>query len=71
MSTRRPKFVIKSAAGGQWVYQYVGANGEVMMTSETVHNLQDALDSVASVQRSAHETRVEIRDAGDDVIETL
>jgi uncharacterized protein YegP (UPF0339 family) len=71
MSTRRPKFVIKPSADGQWVYQYVGANGEPMMGSETVQNKGDALDSVTSIQRSAHEAVVEIQDADGNVVERL
>jgi uncharacterized protein YegP (UPF0339 family) len=68
---RKMKFVIKPSADGQWVYQCIGANGEPMMGSETVHNRGDAIDSVDSIRRSAHEASIEVQDADGNVVQTF
>lgn len=68
---KKYRFQVKPSADGQWVYQFIAANGQVMMTSETVHNMQDAIDSCSSVQRHAYDAPVVVLDADDKVVEVL
>jgi uncharacterized protein YegP (UPF0339 family) len=71
MSTRRPKIIIKPSSDGQWVYQYIGANGEPMMTSETVVNEADAIKSANSIRMNAHECVIEVHDAAGNVLDRV
>jgi uncharacterized protein YegP (UPF0339 family) len=47
------KFVVRKNKGGEFFWQLVGRNGEVMAVSEGMSRKQSCLDSIASVKSSA------------------
>lgn len=53
------KFVIKKGSSGQFHFNLVSANGEVVVTSETYTTKQSAQDGIESVRRLATDATVE------------
>jgi uncharacterized protein YegP (UPF0339 family) len=47
------RFVIRKSKNGEFYWQLVGGNGEVMAVSEQMSRKQSCLDSIASVQKNA------------------
>jgi uncharacterized protein YegP (UPF0339 family) len=47
------RFVIKKASSGQYRFNLVASNGQVLATSETYTRKQSALDTIRSIQTSA------------------
>jgi uncharacterized protein YegP (UPF0339 family) len=47
------KFVIKKTSNGQFRFSLVASNGQVVATSESYQRKQSALDTIASIQKSA------------------
>jgi uncharacterized protein YegP (UPF0339 family) len=47
------KFVVRRNKGGEFFWQLVGSNGEVMAVSEGMSRKQSCLDSIDSIKRSA------------------
>jgi uncharacterized protein YegP (UPF0339 family) len=54
------KFVVRRNKAGEFFWQLVGGNGEVMAVSESMPRKQSCLDSIESVKRDA---------AGGDVVD--
>jgi hypothetical protein len=54
------KFVVRKNKGGEFFWQLVGGNGEVMANSEGMSRKQSCMDSIESIKRSA---------AGADVVD--
>lgn len=52
------KFVVRKNKGGEFFWQLVGGNGEVMAVSEGMSRKQSCLDSIESVQKRAAEAEV-------------
>ena len=52
------RFVIKKAQNGQFWWQIVSSNGQVMAASETMTRKQSCLDAIASVRQSAGDAEV-------------
>ena len=46
------KFVIKKSANGQFRFNLVASNGQVVATSEQYQRKQSALDTIGSIQKS-------------------
>lgn len=60
------KFVVRRNKGGEFFWQLVGANGEVMAVSEGMSRKQSCMDSIDSVKRKASDADVVDRtDEGD------
>jgi uncharacterized protein len=47
------KFVVRRNKGGEFFWQLVGSNGEVMAVSEGMSRKQSCLDSIDSIKRNA------------------
>ena len=47
------QFEIRRASGGQYYWRIVASNGQVLATSETYYNKQDAHSAAESVKQSA------------------
>ncbi|HYI21556.1 MAG TPA: DUF1508 domain-containing protein [Candidatus Limnocylindrales bacterium] len=52
------KFRIRKNKGGEFFWQLVGSNGEVMAVSEGMSSKQSVRDSIDSVKRNAGEAEV-------------
>ena len=52
------RFVIRKAKNGEFYWQLVGGNGEVMAVSEQMKQKQSCLNSIASVQKNASDAQV-------------
>lgn len=52
------QFEIRRASGGQYYWRIVATNGQVLATSETYYNKQDARSAAESVKRSAADAPV-------------
>jgi uncharacterized protein YegP (UPF0339 family) len=52
------KFVIRRNKAGEFFWQLVGGNGEVMAISEGMSRKQSCVDSIASVQKRAADAEV-------------
>lgn len=49
MTTKTSKFEIRKSDDGQFYYVLIGANGEIMLTSETMtqkHSVKDSIESI-------------------------
>lgn len=57
------KFVVRKNKAGEFFWQLVGGNGEVMAMSEGMTRKQSCLDSIESVKRSAGGAEVVDRSA--------
>jgi uncharacterized protein YegP (UPF0339 family) len=47
------KFVVRKNKGGEFFWQLVAGNGEVMAVSEGMSRKQSCLDSIESIKKSA------------------
>ena len=47
------KFVVRKNKGGEFYYQVVGGNGEVMAVSEGMSRKQSCLDAIESIKKNA------------------
>jgi len=47
------EFQVKNAGDGQFRFNIVASNGEIVATSETYTRKQSALDTIASFQKNA------------------
>jgi len=47
------KFVVKKASNGQFRFNLVASNGQVVATSESYTQKRSAMDTIASIQTSA------------------
>jgi uncharacterized protein YegP (UPF0339 family) len=52
------KFVVRKNKGGEFYYQVVGGNGEVMAVSEGMSRKQSCLDSIESIKKNASDADV-------------
>ena len=52
------KFVIRMNKAGEFYWQLVGGNGEVMANSEGMTRKQSCMDSIDSIKRSAGDADV-------------
>ncbi|HUR15641.1 MAG TPA: DUF1508 domain-containing protein [Candidatus Limnocylindrales bacterium] len=52
------KFVVRTNKGGEFFWQLVGGNGEVMAVSEGMSRKQSCLDSIESIKRRAADADV-------------
>ena len=52
------RFVVRKAKNGEFFWQLVGGNGEVMIVSEQMKQKQSCLSSIASVQKNAADAQV-------------
>lgn len=59
---RDMKYVIKKSADGQYYYTVTGANGEVMLTSETMTAKHNCLKAIERLRDEAREADVESED---------
>jgi uncharacterized protein YegP (UPF0339 family) len=50
---QRMKFVVKKTSNGQFRFNLVASNGQVVATSESYTRKQSALDTIASIQKNA------------------
>ena len=57
------KFEIKKSSTGQFRFNLVASNGQVVATSETYARKQSALDTIASIKKSA--SNADINDLSD------
>jgi uncharacterized protein YegP (UPF0339 family) len=53
------KFVVKKTSNGQFRFNLVASNGQVLATSETYTRTSSALDTIASIQKSAGSATVD------------
>jgi uncharacterized protein len=53
------KFVVKKASNGQYRFNLVASNGQVVATSETYARKQSALDTIASIKGKVGSAQVE------------
>ena len=61
------KFVIRRNKAGEFFWQVVGGNGEVMAFSQGMTRKQSCMDSIASIQKNARDAEIVDRsDEGDD-----
>lgn len=65
------RFVVKPSEDGQWVYQFVASNGQVMMSSETIHNQADAIQSCESVKRNSEFAPIEVHDQNGEIAQVI
>jgi uncharacterized protein YegP (UPF0339 family) len=52
------KFVVRKNKGGEFYWQLVAGNGEVMASSEGMTRKQSCLDSIASIKKGAADAEV-------------
>lgn len=52
------KFVIRKNKGGEFFWQLVGSNGEVMAVSEGMSRKESCKNSIDSIKRSASDAEV-------------
>jgi uncharacterized protein YegP (UPF0339 family) len=55
------KFVVQKTSNGQFRFNLVASNGQVVDTSESYQRKQSALDTIASIQKSAGSAGVDDR----------
>jgi uncharacterized protein len=53
------KFVVKKASNGQFRFNLVATNGQVVATSETYARKQSALDTIASIKGKVGSAQIE------------
>lgn len=58
------KFVVRKNKAGEFYWQLVGANGEVMANSEGMTRKQSCMDSIDSIKRRAADA--DVVDMSDD-----
>jgi uncharacterized protein YegP (UPF0339 family) len=52
------KFVVRKNKAGEFYWQVVGGNGEVMAFSQGMSRKQSCLDSIESIQKNARDAEV-------------
>lgn len=57
------KFEVKNSSNGQFRFNIVASNGQVVATSETYTRKQSAMDTIASIQQSAPGANVDDKTA--------
>jgi uncharacterized protein YegP (UPF0339 family) len=53
------KFVVKKTSNGQFRFNLVASNGQVVATSESYKRKGSALDTIASIQKNAGGAKVD------------
>ncbi|WP_426503257.1 YegP family protein [Dactylosporangium sp. McL0621] len=53
------KFVVKKTSNGQYRFNMVASNGQVVATSETYTRKSSALNTIASIQQRANAAAVD------------
>jgi uncharacterized protein YegP (UPF0339 family) len=53
------KFVVKKTSNGQFRFNLVASNGQVVATSEAYKRKGSALDTIASIQKNAGGAKVD------------
>lgn len=53
------KYVIKKSVDGQYYYTVTGANGEVMLTSETMTAKHNCVKAIQKLREEAREADIE------------
>jgi uncharacterized protein YegP (UPF0339 family) len=53
------KFVVRKTSSGQFRFNLVASNGQVVATSESYQRKQSALDTIASIQKNAGSASVD------------
>jgi hypothetical protein len=53
------KFVVKKASNGQFRFNLVASNGQIVATSETYVRRQSALDTIESIKKNAGAAQVD------------
>jgi uncharacterized protein YegP (UPF0339 family) len=53
------KFVIKKAGNGQFRFNLVASNGQVVATSESYQRKSSALDTIASIQKNVGGAKID------------
>ena len=56
------KYVIKKSEDGQYYYTVTGANGEVMLTSETMTAKHNCVKAIERLREEASEADIESED---------
>jgi uncharacterized protein len=57
------KFELKNSSNGQFRFNIVASNGQVVATSETYSRKQSALDTIASIQKSVGAAKIDDKTA--------
>lgn len=57
------KFELKNSSNGQFRFNIVASNGQVVATSEAYTRKQSALDTIASIQKGVGAAKVDDRTA--------
>ncbi|GLY96267.1 YegP family protein [Actinoplanes sp. NBRC 103695] len=53
------KFMVKKTSNGEFRFNLVASNGQVVATSESYKQKASALNTIASIQKSAGDAKVE------------
>lgn len=53
------KFVVKKGSNGQYRFNLVAGNGQVVATSESYQRKTSALNTIASIQKSVGDAKIE------------
>ena len=53
------KFMVKKTSNGEFRFNLVASNGQVVATSESYKQKASAMNTIASIQKSAGEAKVE------------
>jgi uncharacterized protein YegP (UPF0339 family) len=53
------KFVVKKSSNGQYRFNLVASNGQVVATSESYSRKTSALNTIASIRKNAADANVE------------
>jgi uncharacterized protein YegP (UPF0339 family) len=59
------KFVVKKTSNGQFRFNLVASNGQVVATSESYTRKASAMETIASIQKSAGSATVDDQTSGD------
>ena len=52
------KFELKKSSSGQFRFNLIASNGQIVATSETYERKQSALDTIASIKKNAGDADV-------------
>ena len=52
------KFELKKSSSGQFRFNLIASNGQIVATSETYERKQSALDTIASIKKNAGDAGV-------------
>jgi uncharacterized protein YegP (UPF0339 family) len=59
------KFVVKKTGNGEFRFNLVASNGQVVATSESYKRRASALNTIASIQKSAGAAKIDDETTGD------